>query len=211
MCPGAHFSVSSGMHLFRFDSVTTKASVQMKSIWKCAPPLAPSKGHGGSLQIWGLLKYVKKSWWPLAHAAVDNLTSGSPEWERAGGTAWHTHRALVLVLGSLPPTMWGRGREMVWHPAETSWLCSSQRAASQPGCSVAALPGRTKIISIFMPFCLMFFTGVKFIAVFFMKGAKIPQTTDHTNWLIQQAGAFYRVFWWICCKSWKIKSWAWYN
>lgn len=40
----------------------------------------------------------------------------------------------------------------------------------------------------------MFFTGVKFIAVSFMKGAKIPQTTDHTNWLIQQAGASIEYF-----------------
>lgn len=52
----------------------------------------------------------------------------------------------------------------------------------------------------------MFFTGVKFIAVSFMKGAKIPQTTDHTNWLIQQAGAFIEYFGEYAAKAGKLRA-----
>lgn len=56
-----------------------------------------SEGHLGSFQIWGLLKYVKRSLCLLGHTGRGNLTSGSPQWERAGGTAWHMHWALMLL------------------------------------------------------------------------------------------------------------------
>lgn len=57
-----------------------------------------SEGDSGSLQIWGLLKYVKRSWWLLGPTGDGNLPSGNPQWVRAGGTAWHMHWALVVVL-----------------------------------------------------------------------------------------------------------------
>lgn len=41
MCSGAHFSVFSGMHLVRFDSVT-KSSVQVKSVCWCTLQHLPS-------------------------------------------------------------------------------------------------------------------------------------------------------------------------
>lgn len=59
-CPGADFSITVRMHLFNFDSFTSKTSVQVKSAWKCAPPLTPVRDMG-SFQIWGLLKYVERS------------------------------------------------------------------------------------------------------------------------------------------------------
>lgn len=40
-CPGADFSIMVRMHLFHLDSITSKASVQMKSVWEYVPPLTP--------------------------------------------------------------------------------------------------------------------------------------------------------------------------
>lgn len=63
--------------------------------------------------------------------------------------------------GPLPPAVWGCGPGQVWCSAGALWLCPSQRAPAWSGCSVAALPNVTEIISIFTPFCLTFFTGMK--------------------------------------------------
>lgn len=101
--------LTSGMHLFRFDSVISKASVKAGEVntEACANPDSGEEHWLERISDLGpFLKHVEKSWWPLGHTVVDSLTWGSPEWEQAGGSALHVLRELVMVLGLLPPAVW---------------------------------------------------------------------------------------------------------
>lgn len=159
-----------------------------------------SEEHLGSFQIWDLLKYAKRRWCLPGHTGDSNLTSGRPQlgW-------WHcVPHALSTYCGAgpLPPAPWGCDPGQVWYSAEALWLCSSQRAPVWSGCSAWC---DKEIISIFTPFCLTFFTGVKCVADSFMKREK-----NTLNWSYILADPTsrcpYQVLWWISCKTWKTKN-----
>lgn len=102
-----------------------------------------SEGYSGSFQIWGLLIYVKRSWWQRSHMW---LQSGIRE-PTVGEAWWHCVARVLSThcsAGPLPPGTWGCGPGQVWCSAEALWLCFSQRAPAWLACSVAALPDVTK-------------------------------------------------------------------
>ena len=215
----SHFTVSLGMHLFCFGSVTSKLPVQVKSVRKVTlqhlpwlqrrtlglfPPLGASEIRKEQLMAsssqhcwWSDAREprVGESWWPcVAHTSSARPGAGISATRCAG---WWPRDGLAL------------GGVLVLSTGFMALLFSKGIFLTRVfSCCSAWWDKETS--SIFC-LCLMFFTGVKLHAVFFMKRAKTPLDNWSYKLTDPTSRCLYKVFWWIFCKRWKINNWAWYN
>lgn len=161
-----------------------------------------SEGHSGSFQIWGLLKYVKRSWWPLGHTSASSLTSGSPQWERAGGTCiehlWWCWTSATSHRGC--------GLGQVWCSAEALWLCSSQRAPAWSGALLLLCHLWQRDNFHFSSFLSDILHRCEMCSWFLYEKGK----NTLNNWSYIPADPTrrcpYQVLWWMSCKNWKTKN-----
>lgn len=166
-----------------------------------ASSLSPT---GAIPRFGGFLKHIKKSWCPQHCWRIDAK-------EPRVGEGWWPHVAHTSSarpgagIAATSHAEWWPRDGLVLSRGFMALLFSKGIFLTRVLCCFSASYDK-EIISIFVPFCLMFLTGVKYVAVLFTKRAKSTPNTWSCKLVDPTSRCLYKVFWWICCKSWKIKN-----
>lgn len=183
-----------GIHLCRWSQYgSAHSSIFPVSNWGYSQVWRLFKTHKEELMATALVTWridakeprVGEGWWPhVAHTSSARPGAGIAATSHA---EWWPRDGLVLSRGFMA-LLFSKGIFL------TRVLCCFSASYDK------------EIISIFVPFCLMFLTGVKYVAVLFTKRAKNTPNTWSCKLVDPTSRCLYKVFWWICCKSWKIKN-----